>query len=166
MIPPRIPPMSTPQVKTRPCRPGDRLWLASVPCGACATIVVADPHPHPASGEANPPPIALTLTVMVPIKDGDIYIITPARSTVHTALGEPLVRDWGTGFADGRYRCKTTGVAGSNVAEIREHLISIGTEALQAVQGVVDAHGASVALWQSEQAAAYAAWPVQDTGEA
>lgn len=150
---------------TRPCRPGDVLWRAEVPCGAYATITVAERAPHAPSGDAAPAAHAYVRTeVSIPML-ADGTVILAARDDTRTVAGQPLSRYWGQVDCREDYRRLGRGNSGESYAAlVATHSAELLAD-LATVQGVVDRHSASVAAYESACAAAAAAWPVVDVDE-
>lgn len=149
--------------KMRPCRPGDVLATATVPCGAMYQVILDELQNHPPRGvHCDIPVVRVKLLVSAPAAYG--YLIDALQEPSVSVLGSPLISSWGCWVGDDRTRRVLfdhwNGVA---VALLVATAKDAGDAALRAIQGVHDAHAASVAALESARAAAYAAFPVADT---
>jgi hypothetical protein len=143
------------KIQMRPCKPGDVLARAEVPCGAFYEIRVVAPAVHPPSGVSNDHNIECELWLGIP--SSGVVIRQEFVSECEEVMGENLKPTWG--FSGHR----TKNLAGLAVAPVVEKLAADGAKALAIVQGVYDRHQASRAAQQSARDTAYAAWPVVDS---
>ena len=155
---------TTTTTTTRPCRDGDVLWRAEVPCGAYATITVAERTPHPGSGTSAPMHhayIQLECGIPRPTSSG---IIQAAHDEDVEVAGESLRWFWGWSCGGAAHSIIRRTVGGGAYAALVATYSAELLADLTTIQGVVDRHHASVAAYESACEAAAAAWPVVDVG--
>lgn len=150
--------MNTP--KTRPCRPGDVLTSATVPCGAYCKVVVDHPSPHPSSGTTDDYSVDVSLIIGIPAQQNGN--ITPSLRTGAVVAKETLGSGWGNLAGTNRIRCER--FSGTSIVNLVSEASAKGLEAIKAIQAIADEHAASRAAQESARTAAYAEWLVADEG--
>lgn len=149
----------TRQRKTRPCQPGDVLVDNCLDCGTYGEITVGEPDSHPTWGTVDEYSIPLYLKIYIPMGNYG-YIMPFFRAGDVTVMEDKLRSDWGNRTSDDKFRFRSKIINCTHIPDGVATLTTVMNEELAKIQSVVDAHCASVELYEQKLNKIYESWHV------